>query len=211
MRNKIKKQIIAIMILTIVMISIIPKTFAATDQAGLFCTKDLTNSYGSLTLNLARSGMSKLGYNITSYDDSVTTKSTIMDYINRSSSNYGLYLKSHGSPTDLAVVNGQFDTYINLSEISGNWHFVFLDGCSTAADSRWADAFRTTGYSNRGFLGWYDTVWTDKVYDFSKTFWNEVGSKSLRDAALAAANSVPGSGTTPIRMYGDKTYYGWAW
>lgn len=211
MRNKVKNKMIIIAILSIFIISIASNVFAATDQAGLFCTGDLTNSYGSLTLSLARDGMSKLGYNIVQYNDCVTSKSTIMNYINMSGSNYGLYLKSHGSPTDLAVINGQFDTYINVSEVSGNWHFVFLDGCSTAADSRWADAFHTTGYSGRGFLGWYQTVWTDDVYEFSKSFWNQVGSKSLRDAALAAASTVPGSGTTPIRMYGDKSYYGWAW
>lgn len=34
---------------------------------------------------------------------------------------------------------------------------------------------------------------------------------SIRDAAVTAAEEVPGSGTTPIRFYGDKEYYGEAW
>lgn len=206
-----KNKIIISLILFISLVSILTSVFASTDEAGLFCTNDLTNSYGSLTLSLANTGMQGLGFSITNYNDSVTAKSTIMNYINTSAHNYGLYIKSHASSTELAVVNGTSSTYIYPSNISGNWHFVFLDGCSTAANSNWANAFHTVGYTSRGFLGWYTTVWTDKVYAFSQVFWNQVGTNTIRDAALTAAASVPGSGTTPIKYYGDTSYHGWAW
>lgn len=211
MRNKIKSKMIIITLLALLSISISTNVFAATDQAGVFSTQDFVGYYGVPTVQVAKTGIEKLGYSVTHYNESVSSKSTVMDYINTSGKNYCLYLKCHASPTVLAIVNESASTYISQSEISGNWHFVFLDGCSTAADDGWANAFNTVGYSNRAFLGWYQTVWTDKVYDFSLVFWDEVGTKSLRDAALSAASSVPESGSTPIRMYGDKTWWGAAW
>lgn len=57
MKNQVKNKTIIMMIIAILIISIASNVFAATDQAGLFCTGDLTNSYGSLTLSLARDGM----------------------------------------------------------------------------------------------------------------------------------------------------------
>lgn len=211
-KNKsILKKLISCAILLIITASLSCNVFAATDQAGVFSTQDFVGYYGEPTVRVARTGIEKLGYTVTHYNESVSSKSTVTGYINTSAKNYCLYLKCHASSTSLAIVNGDSSNYISQSEISGNWHFVFLDGCSTAEDNGWATAFKTVGYSNRAFLGWYQIVWTEPVYEWSVTFWDQVGTKSLRDAALAAADSVDGSGTTPIRMYGDKTWWGSAW
>lgn len=211
MIKSMKNKLIISLILFISLVSILTSAFASTDEAGLFCTSDLTNSYGSLTLGLANTGMQGLGFTITAYNTSVNSRTTVMNYINSSGNNYGFYLKCHANSSLLAIVSGNSSSYIYPSDISGNWHFVFLDGCSTAASSNFASAFHTVGYSSRGFLGWYTTVYTDKAYAFSQVFWNQVGTNTVRDAALTAAASVPGSGTTPIKYYGDTSYHGWAW
>lgn len=97
-------------------------------------------------------------------------------------------------------------------DVSGNWHFVFLDACHTADSSNWANRFNiSSSYSNRAYLGWSGAVLTGNSYKFAVQFWPLVGTMSIRNAAVAAAAEVEGSGTTPIRFYGDTSYYGKAW
>lgn len=101
------------------------------------------------------------------------------------------------------------------SNVTGNWHMVFLDACSTAATNGWASAFRVYGYSNRAFLGWNTNVDVGPACQFGSYFWpeasNHAHSSTVYGAAVWAASQVPGSGTTPIRFYGDTTYNGRAW
>lgn len=63
---------------------------------------------------------------------------------------YGLYIDCHGSTTTLAT-NSQ--TILTTNQVKGNWHFVFLDACSTAANSNWPNAFKiNSSYSKEHFL-----------------------------------------------------------
>lgn len=131
------------------------------------------------------------------------------NYVAGTSSEYALYYCGHASTTVLAF---QQHNIISSSDVSGNWHFVFLDGCSTAANTGWASAFNIYGYSNRAFLGWTTAVSLINTHAFNEEFWPLLdGTTSVRQAAVDAAAEVPGSGTTPIRFYGDTTYNGEAW
>ena len=125
------------------------------------------------------------------------------------SNSYGFYIDCHGSSTKLS----SDVTIRKSSQITGNWHFVFLDACNTASTTGWANAFKIRGYNKRAFLGWRTTVNESDAYEFCDYFWHEMCSHShsthyVQDTAVWAANQVPGSGTTPIRFYGDTSYNG---
>lgn len=94
----------------------------------------------------------------------------------------------------------------------GNWHFVFLDSCLSAANTNFSNAFHIySGSTNKAFLGWYNTVNSLPAYYWTLYFKNYIGTDSIKQLAIDAANSVTGNGTTPIRFYGDPYWYGWAW
>ena len=76
----------------------------------------------------------------------------------------------------------------------------------------WADAFKINGYTGRGFLGWSGKVLVDNQYEFDSYFLALViNGMRPREAAVQAAAKVPGSGTTPIKYYGDRSYSGRAY
>ena len=109
--------------------------------------------------------------------------------------------------------SGYFNDYygnsIYSSNVSGNWDFVYIDSSYSAATNSLANAFHTTGYSNRCFLGWSGTITTGNSNYFNYYFWlTYIGSTSVRTAAVNAAAAVPGSGTTPTKLYGSTTYTG---
>lgn len=158
--------------------------------------------------DLAHNGMASLGWNaLPSYvagDASLATQ--ILNYWN-SSTAYAFYVTCHGNSTEI----GDGATWIlNTSQVPGNWYFVFLDACDTAADNQWANAFKTIGYSNRGFLGWWDSVPADGSYYFDQYFWPEVvnraHSNNIFDAAVWSAAQV--TEYTPIGYKGDRYYNG---
>lgn len=130
----------------------------------------------------------------------------ILDYLDGNSS-YGFYIDCHGSSNWLGD-NKNWSIY--PSDIHGNFHLVFLDACSTAADHTWANAFNCD-QSGRGFLGWRTSVQAQSVYEFCQYFWTHVGDKSICNVAIDAAASVPGAGTTPIVYIGDRSWYGYAY
>lgn len=167
-------------------------------------------NYATESKNLAATGFVGLGYNTANWyvGKGATLTNRVRSFLNGSNS-YGFYIDCHGSSTTL-----QSDqNIITSSQITGNWHFVFLDACSTASTTGWAKAFKIDGYSKRAFLGWSKEVNDVPAYNFCNYFWHEMCSHShstkyVQDTAVWAANQVPGSGTTPIRFYGDKTYNG---
>ena len=111
--------------------------------------------------------------------------------------------------------SGYFNDYngnsITTSDISGNWDFVYIDSSYSAKTSALANAFHTTGYSNRCFLGWSGAVTTGNAEKFNYYFWlDNVGHTTIRLAAINASTGVPGSGTTPTKLYGSTTYKGTA-
>lgn len=165
----------------------------------------------------ARSCFHQLGY-LSLYpiitDDMTTLRSQILTFLARSDA-YGFYIASHGTPADQTrTLYGNTDTvFLRPADISGNWKFVFIDACYSAQNTDWSNSFNITSTStNRAFLGWYDQVGGPESLQFSNYFFPEVingyYSDNIRDAAVWAASQVPGSGTTPIRFYGDRTYNG---
>lgn len=124
---------------------------------------------------------------------------------------YGLYLACHGDE-DQTVLSGLGWT-MGRDDIHGNWRFVFLDACYSAAGTGWSNQFNIYSYSqSRAFLGWSDTVEGGNSTDFSSAFFPEViagnHSNNIRDAAVWAADQVPGYHTAPIKFIGDRTYRG---
>lgn len=176
-----------------------------------FATSSL--SYASDSCYYAKDAFGRLGYNaLASYVSNTSALGTnILNYWN-SSTAYAFYVDCHGNSTTLSD-NSTWS--LNSNQVSGNWYFVFLDACDTAANTTWANAFKINGYSKRAYLGWSATVDTTKAYEFCTYFFPETYRRSsttnVRDAAVWAAGLVPGSGSTPIRFYGDTSYNGQAY
>lgn len=178
------------------------------DHAKAFGHDSVSYSYNSS--KLAEAGFKKLGY-VTEPTFTTSTsnmRGAVLDYLNKSTS-YGFYITCHTSGSGAALCGGG-GWSVTPQDIHGNFHLVFLDACSTAASRNWVNAFNCDN-PRRGFLGWKRTVGFDPSYQFCQYFWPRVGTKPIYNLALDAAASVPGSGTTPIVYFGDKSWYGWAY
>lgn len=165
------------------------------------------NGYRNSNLTLSENGFEQLGYNAVSQDNPYTdrTISDDMESFLSGSNSYGLYFCGHANEDVLAY---KYNTILRRTDVSGNWRFVFLDGCSTAVDTGWAEQFNIYGRSGRAYLGWSDTVQLVYTHAFQKYFWPRVGNGPIQQLAVDAASSVPGDGTTPIRFWGDASYTG---
>lgn len=145
------------------------------------------------------------------HNDTSGLKSSILNYIALGGNEYAMYIRCHANSSYIAGKNSANNVVWKIypSDLSGNWHFVFLDGCQTGATSNFASALHIYGYSNRAFLGWYDTVLLNVSGPFVEYFWPILASstsKTVRQAALDTA--VLFTSNTPIRFYGDTTYNG---
>ncbi len=59
-------------------------------------------------------------------------------------------------------------------------------------------------------MGWFNnTVYTNACSEWWGYFKNAVTTTNLRNACLVAAGQC--SNSTPIRIYGDTSWYGYAW
>lgn len=164
-------------------------------------------------MDFAFGGFRKLGYSSSTcaayYND-------IMNWINTSSNNYGFYITTHGPTDEDAMAGTNFfctedGNYIYPNNITGNWHLVYIDACNSKRSNAFANAFKISGHSNRGYLGWATSVPTVSANQFNDYFWNTyVTTRSIQAAAVAAAGQVPGAGTTPIRFVGDTGWYGYS-
>ena len=153
--------------------------------------------------------MNSLGYNVlSSWVGSGSGMGTAISNFWNGSNSYGFYVACHGNPTTIGDDVGTWS--LSTSDVAGNWNLVFLDACSTATNTDWAQAFNVYGNSNRAFLGWSADVYQTPAYDFCTYFWpetvNQNHSTNIRDAAVWAASQV--SGSTPIKFYGDRYYNG---
>ncbi len=101
--------------------------------------------------------------------------------------------------------NGAITQY----DMKGNWHFVMIHACRSGQTSAFADALHITGYSNRGFIGWFDTISNYALVEWSPKFYSLVGNTTLTNAHKTAAEQCEYS--TPARFFGDRNWYGWAW
>lgn len=165
------------------------------------------NAYRVENIELSESGFARLGYTTVDQDnpyEDATINEDVATFLDGDSS-YGFYFCGHANSNVLAF---KYNTILRRTNVSGNWRFVFLDGCETAVDTGWAEQFNIYGRSGRAYLGWFDTVQLVYTHQFQDYFWPRVGNKAIQALALDAANSVPGQGTTPIRFWGDTSYTG---
>lgn len=165
---------------------------------------------GEATTVYAVSTFQMLGYNnmsgIHNNYTVTSSKSDVLEYINYLGNNFGFYVNAHGNADLFTMQNCNPNQYIYPSDISGYWHFVFLDCCSCLATDKFARAFQTVGYSNRSTLGWYENVTVGGAEEWWWNFSNVAGSTNIRSACLTAADRS--TNYTPIRIYGDKTWTG---
>lgn len=207
-----KKKISKVLIIALILIVVLQiSSFAATDQVKLFLSSELTSSsYATDTMNYAVSTFRTLGYNIIGSNYTVASlKAPVLDYINESGNNYAFFNFSHGASNAFWFMSDRAQ-YIFPSEVSGNWHLVFLNHCySLATNTQFAQAFNTIGYTNRASLGWFDEVTDGASAEWWSYFKNVAGTTNLRSACLAAADNC--ARYTPIRIYGDTTWTGHAW
>lgn len=197
------KKIISIVSIFLLLLIVLTSTCHASASAKVF-----TNSQSAYYNNCggyAVSGLGKLGYSCTSSMGAIT-RDSMLQWIRNTGNGYAMYVHTVGG-------NGYFNDYygysIDSSMISGNWDFVYIDSSYSATSTTLANAFHTTGYSSRCFLGWYNGVTSANSETFNYYFWlTYIGTSSVRNAAINAAACVPGSGTTPIRLYGSTTYTG---
>lgn len=213
--KKIKESMVMIVLLVIIFLLLMTtKNYASTDEVCLFVSSE--NSGNPLTYMATvyvKNTFEKLGYNnVSGTSDGyrvTNNKQDVINYIRSSGKNYGFYEYAHGKAGAFSMDSGSSSATITSSDISGNWHLVILNSCYSLENSSLADAFHTTGYSNRASLGWYGYIGTDASAEFWRNFYPLAGTMNLRDAALGAADQCQLS--TPIRIYGDKSWYGWAW
>ena len=168
---------------------------------------DELNSYLTMSGFYCTLALIKLGYKTTTTtkgDSSLIT--SMRNYLQNDSKAYAFFFAGHGSET---VLGFKLNGYIRHGDVTGNWHFVFLDACCTAANKDWATKFGIFKASKRAFLGWSNTVGYEDQFLFAQAFFPRLKANvSVRQAAVDAAHDVDGDGTTPIRFYGDWSYDG---
>lgn len=201
MNKKILSSIVIIAILLITLSS----TCHASASAKVFANGKSANGHSCAVY--AIDGLGRLGYSPCTSSIGQITKDSMLDWIKNSGNGYAMYVHTFGGS---GYFNDYYGNSIGTASISGNWDFVFIDSSRSAETNALANAFHTTGYSNRCFLGWSGDVSTYNSELFNYFFWMEYvnGTMSIRTAAVNAAGRVPGSGTSPIRLYGSTTYTG---
>ncbi len=164
-------------------------------------------------LRWAQVGFARLGYSVT--NNNLCTGNiygNVKNWIRNQPNAYALYINCHGSRDHFLSYYKAENIILKIEDVVGNWHFVYLDACNTAIDTAWAEEFNIYGYSRRAYLGWSSTVLLSNTHEFNSYFWDLLnGTRPVQDAAVRAADRVPGQGTTPIRFWGDNSYNGRSW
>lgn len=197
------KKLISIVSIVLLILIVLTSTCHASASAKVFTNSQsgYYNNCGTYAVN----GLGRLGYSCTSSMGAIT-RDSMLQWIGNTGNGYAMYVHTFGGD---GYFNDYYGNSINSSMISGNWDFVYIDSAYSAASATLANAFHTTGYSSRCFLGWSGNVSTSNSETFNYYFWlTYIGTGAVRNAAINAAARVPGSGTTPIRLYGSTTYTG---
>ena len=152
--NKCVKKIISISFL--VLLTFLTTNSNAAESAKAFGNGDSSRKYGAYIytyiddMDFAYGGFEKLGY---SASTSRAYYSNIMNWINSSSNNYGLFISTHGpedgDTSDFFI--SEEGTKIYPSSISGNWHLVYIDACNSKKNNR----KETNNASSRVSISWY--------------------------------------------------------
>lgn len=126
--------------------------FAGTDQFRAFMSYDYETPESTKTavnsaVNYAVWTFQKLGYINASGTNAITkTKSrsvVLSEWIEPAGQNYGFYVYAHGNQNLFAMENGNSSSCIYHSDLSGYWHFAFIDSCSCYATDAFAQALHT--------------------------------------------------------------------
>ena len=205
------KKTLNILALTLCLSLLLVNSVFAANGAKMFGIPNV--AYSTESAGVALNGFnSKLGYpSAFAVTAAETTKAKILDYIHNDPNGYGFYFDGHGGDsTNTRIISSDVNA-VYPSEITGNWHFVYIDACYTGQTDSWAKAFKILYdnggyYSKRAFLGWYDTVTVYAAYDFLNYYFEYVPGETVRNAALDAAARTWGS--TPTRFFGDPNYNG---
>lgn len=213
-KNKNLKLLITSTIIAIMLLFFSTTVFAVDNarvfSTNFFYTRDSDRQH-------AINGFNKLKYNVSTEDNS--TRAQIFSWTNSGGSaynnnNYAFYISTHGA-SDIEAPNGItyfLDTNSNQivpGEISGNWHFVYIDACNSKRNNNFPNSLNITGHSQRAYLGWATEVGIAEANTFNNYFWETyITNYTIQQAAVKAAAEVPGSGTTPIRFSGDSSWYG---
>ena len=143
------------------------------------------------------------------------SKQVVKNYISTPGKNYGLLILAHGNNIPcFSMDRSQGDAQkIYTSDISGVWHFVFINACSVMETDKMAQAFQTVGYTKRVALGWSASVDGPALKYWWGCYEKYAGKYGVSEAAVKAANDcIPTPYSTPIRAYGDKVNWnGKAW
>lgn len=210
-----KRIFVTILISILIILTLQISSFAVIDQARLFLAKEWTSSNSAVQTTLyAVRTFKTLGYDVLGSIPWYTvtdSRSTVLNYISGTGHNYAFYVFAHGDDGrfNMCRDGDNAPQRIYSSDITGYWHFVFLNCCSSMSSDSLARAFKTTGYDYRASLGWFNTVTDVASAEWWGYFKNVAGTTNIRSACLAAADQC--SHSTPIRIYGDKTWDGKAW
>lgn len=198
------KKIISGILVILILLFTLSSTANAAASAKVFSNGNSGNCQNCAVY--AVDGLSRLGYSPCTSSIGTITRASMLEWIGNTGNGYAMYVHTFGGT---GYFNDYYGYSIDSSMISGNWDFVYIDSANSAANSDLANAFHTVGYTNRCFLGWNGVVTTANADTFNYYFWlTYVGNSSIRSAAVNAAAHVPGSGTTPIKLYGSTTYTG---
>ena len=143
-------------------------------------------------------------------------KQDIMWVLNHSSL-YGLFLSCHGvydannNFANQLTADGSW--YLSPSEVTGNWHFVFIAACGSSSTPAFPAAFKTGGFEGRCFVGYNISTPTETSYQFIIRFCSKLGSMPVIDAVVAARDETLAAGYRECDpgFWGDMKYYGTAW
>ena len=207
------------LIMVLVMVCCLTANAGAAENARAFVIDDF-GTLGQSDARHAANGFVKLGYSSSLHFN--FSRSGFLGWTNSggssySNNNYAFYVSSHGPGDEYASSTGTIyfidssGNRIYPSDITGNWHLVFIDACNSKRNNNFSSALNITGHSNRAYLGWATSVSIADASSFNNYFWETYVTRyTIQQAAINAAADVPGSETTPIRFSGDTSWYGYA-
>ena len=121
--------------------------------------------------------------------------------------NYAFAFSGHASQKSLGNgLDKGYVKYLGLDDVYCCWKFVFLNGCSTAEDTRWRDSFGISEYSNgKIFLGWSTKVKLGTMLDFTGNLKNQVKTNPSKTFYSNLLRAIEKPGTYyDIQFWGDK-------
>ena len=136
----------------------------------------------------AYEAFNRLGYDQSKYIPvNWSISQTDIDWVLSRPDLYGLYLACHGKNYgSYNILTDDSNWTISSTTKYGNWHFVYLDACSSSANTNWADSFGCNGYSGRCFVGWNINVLQRVAYEFDMEFFPRLGTQTVYDAVVTS-------------------------